>query len=350
VATRADVARLAGVSTSTVSYALSGARPISPATRRRIEAAMRELGYTPNAIASGLARRRSRILALLLPSGPGGPEGADLQYVVAAAGLARERGYHLVLWTVSEGEVADVGRYGRSGLVDGVLLMEVRLDDDRIRLLQSAGLPVAMIGRTARPGELPYADADFDQITRLALDHLARLGHVDVGLLTASRHPPDVPNGPSVRIRESAERAAAGYGIELVTQACRNTVAEGRVGLSRLRDRCARLTAVVAGGWEAGVGVLQAAEASGRAVPRSLSVLAITSHDGTDITTPSLTTVSQPAADIARAATAALIDQLEDPASAPARLLLPGRLRPGGSTGPVRRPDLGEEVRAPSES
>ena len=67
MATMTDVARLAGVSVSTVSYALTGTRPISEATRDRVLAAMAELGYQPNAMARGLASRRSNILGLLLP-------------------------------------------------------------------------------------------------------------------------------------------------------------------------------------------------------------------------------------------------------------------------------------------
>jgi DNA-binding LacI/PurR family transcriptional regulator len=338
VATRADVARLAGVSTSTVSYAISGARPITAATRSRIEAAMRELGYTPNVLASGLAGRRTRILALLFPFGPRGLEGADLQYVVAAADLARERGYHLVLWTLGDGGLGEVGRFSGSGLVDGVLLMEVRLADERVRFLQSAAIPLALIGRTADPEELAYADADFEQIMRLAVDHLAGLGHRRVGLLSAGQPQLDLGNGSSVRVPEAASRAAADAGVRLVTLACGKSVAAGRTALSGLWERLPGLTAVVSSNWEAAVGVLQRATAQGLRIPDDLSVLAITGcADRAEITTPSLTTIRPPAADIARAAAAALIDQLERPDIAPTRLLLPGTLHPGGSTGPASR-------------
>ncbi|WP_231980491.1 LacI family DNA-binding transcriptional regulator [Tessaracoccus coleopterorum] len=67
MATITDVARQAGVSVSTVSYALSGARPIRPATKARIEAAMAELGYQPNASARSLASRKTSVLAMLYP-------------------------------------------------------------------------------------------------------------------------------------------------------------------------------------------------------------------------------------------------------------------------------------------
>ena len=144
MATRADVAKLAGVSTSTVSYALSGERPISKSTRLRIEAAMRELGYTPNALASGLAGRRSRIIALLFPSGPRIIATTDMEYVIAAADAARERGYNLVVWTTGDSALDEVHRLSGTGLVDGVLLMEVLLQDERVHHLQAAGVPLAL--------------------------------------------------------------------------------------------------------------------------------------------------------------------------------------------------------------
>src|SRR6201994_815148 len=106
VPTMADVARLAGGSSSTAPYALTGARPISAAPRERIQHAMEDLGYTPNAFARGLKSKRSRIIALLFPR-----DGRDLglstfEYILGASDHAQELGYHLLLWT-TEGEAPD---------------------------------------------------------------------------------------------------------------------------------------------------------------------------------------------------------------------------------------------------
>src|SRR5665647_3577614 len=90
--------RLASVSLSTVSYALSGTRPVSQATKDRIGEAMAELGYRPNAMARGLASRRSRTLALIFPAMESGIGGTVAEFVRSAAATARQRGYHLVLW------------------------------------------------------------------------------------------------------------------------------------------------------------------------------------------------------------------------------------------------------------
>ena len=98
VATMQDVATLANVSLSTVSYAINKTRPISVATRERIERAMVELDFRPNAIARSLASKRSRILALTFPGIENGLGATVMEFVTSAAEAARSRGYHLVVW------------------------------------------------------------------------------------------------------------------------------------------------------------------------------------------------------------------------------------------------------------
>jgi DNA-binding LacI/PurR family transcriptional regulator len=94
LATMADVARVAGVSRSTVSYVLSGTRPISDETRQQVLRAMKDLDYTPNALAQGLAGKRTGIIALIFPIGEVGFSLTDFEYIQAASEQARSDGYH----------------------------------------------------------------------------------------------------------------------------------------------------------------------------------------------------------------------------------------------------------------
>src|ERR1700690_4664954 len=104
--TMLDVARLAGVALSTVSYTINGTRPISLETQQRIFTAMQELGYRPHALARGLASKRSRIIALLFPASERGLGITELEFVTSAADIARELGYNLILWP---SELRDIG-------------------------------------------------------------------------------------------------------------------------------------------------------------------------------------------------------------------------------------------------
>src|SRR3712207_1704701 len=122
--TMVDVAKRAGVSLSTVSYALSGARSISEETRQRIFAAMGELGYKPHALARGLVSKRSRIIALLFPTSERGLGLTELEFVTSSAAAATEQGYHLVLWSSALYDPNELEHLIQQGLVDGVIVME----------------------------------------------------------------------------------------------------------------------------------------------------------------------------------------------------------------------------------
>ena len=172
-----DVARRASVSLSTVSYAISGTRPISKETRLRIFAAMEELGYHPHALARGLASKRSRILALLFPTSERGLGNTDLEFIIGAADTARDLGYNLVLWTSDINDSVELRQLIQQGLVDGVVLMEVHLDDRRIAYLREIGFPFSIIGRCTDLTGIAYTDIDFEQTVHDAVMHLIELGH-----------------------------------------------------------------------------------------------------------------------------------------------------------------------------
>ena len=103
MATIGDVARSAGVSRSTASNALSGKRPISPEVRARVEAAVRSLGYTPNAGARALATAQTRVIGLLAEFLEDEFAPAMLQYMTGVSDTARELGYDILLVTEADG-------------------------------------------------------------------------------------------------------------------------------------------------------------------------------------------------------------------------------------------------------
>ena len=169
MATMQDVATLAHVSLSTVSYAINNTRPISAATRQRIDAAMAELNFRPNAIARSLASKRSRIVALTFPGIENGLGSTVMEFVTSAAEAARARNYHLVVWPYAPSQAAEMREMSRDGLTDGVIIMEVRRDDPRVRVLDAAGIPLTMIGRADDTNDSRCVDIDFDSTTEDAV-------------------------------------------------------------------------------------------------------------------------------------------------------------------------------------
>jgi len=333
----ADVARLAGVSASTVSYALTGARPISQPTRERIQQAMRQLGYTPNVFARSLKSKRSRIIALLLPRHGRDLGHSSLEYILGASDHAQERGYHVLLWTTDAEALDDLAQLARQGLVDGVLLMEVRLQDPRIEVLHNAGLTFAMIGRNADPAGLDYADTNFDQCARLAVDHLAGEGHRHLGFVNLSASTIEAGRGNAIRLRDGILRAAAEAHVRITALTCESSVAGGRAAFAELLAADPQLTAVIAFNEQATPGIMSAAADHGWRVPEDFSLLSIDMPAPAALmTTPAMTTVGPTAAGLGRAAADMLIRRLEGDRAGVTQMLFDGELEIRESSGPVR--------------
>jgi DNA-binding LacI/PurR family transcriptional regulator len=172
--TSQDVARLAGVSQSTVSYVLTGSRPITPATRARVEDAIATLGYHPNSGARSLRSRHSGVIGLLVPerprsSGSSGTSDVLMTFLAAITHEARAFGYDILLVTAREG-AEGIRRVVGTGICEALLLMEVDRHDERIPALLGAGLPFATIGK---PDELPggsAVDLDFEAVGRMVVE------------------------------------------------------------------------------------------------------------------------------------------------------------------------------------
>ena len=170
-----DVARRAGVSVSTVSYAFSGKRPVSPETYQRIMQAADELDYAPDAGARMLRAKRNQIVALSAPLRPGQNRASYADYFIEMASCEHARGYDSLLLTAENG-VEDIRRVTRSNLADGVVLMD--LVDDDIRAAQAASYrrPCVALGVPRRHTACACVDLDFELMGRMAVEAMARAG------------------------------------------------------------------------------------------------------------------------------------------------------------------------------
>lgn len=338
--TRKDVARRAGVSEATVSYTLSGKRTISAATQAKVRRAMADLGYRPHALAQALAGGGSPIIALLFPVAERGISNADLEYVLGAASAARELGFHLLLWPAEDRDVEDVTGLHQSGLVGGVMLMEVRLSDERVAVLRAAGVPLALIGRTAdEDGWAPaYADRDFAGAAGLAVDYLVDLGHQHLGFLSGPERLITAGYGAPSRAEEGFRDACGRRGVRGVIVSCETTIAAGRALAVALARDPARPTALVCLNEEATVGLTQALPQTGLVIPDDLSLVSLgTPESWADSVSPALTTIAAPAREMGGSAVRQLIAEItgQDEPGAEQQLWL-GTLTPRDSSAPPR--------------
>lgn len=335
--TRADVARRAGVSPAVVSYVLNpGMRPVAPATRERVLAAIDELGYRPNAIAQALRAGPTRSIGLLLPDLTN-PFFAEVSKAIEDAAFAAGR---VVLVGATQDDHAREAAYVRSFAdrrVDA-LVMVAPQGHDVLAEVASTGVPVITLDRV--PEGSPVSSICVDNVGGMAqaVAHLVARGHRRIGLVAGPRGLRVAEDRIDGWRRGLAEAGLTPRDSDVVPAAF--TREGGSLAAQELLSDPS-LTAVLTSSDVQGVGLLTVARARGIAVPERLSVLAF---DGTALASyadPPLSVVQQPVAELAAAAMRA-VDRVLAGDSEPTHVVLPTRLVERGSTSVAPLPPEGD--------
>lgn len=229
-----EVAEAAGVSISTVSYALSGKRPVAADTRRRIEEVARDLGYEPNAGARMLAGSRTHIFALTEPLRSDTHAPTHMAFVLATAVAARKRDYDLLLLT-DEQASAGMRRVAASDLADAVLVLDVAPDDERVSIARSISIPTIFIGIPNDSEGLVCVDLDFEAAAQMAVDVVADAGHRRVAMIGQPAVAYRRSNFPP-RVRAAYEAHARARGLEASFTTSGETAMEATVSRAAVAE------------------------------------------------------------------------------------------------------------------
>jgi DNA-binding LacI/PurR family transcriptional regulator len=331
-----DVARLAKVSTSTVSYALSGKRPISAGTRRRIEAAVAELGYRPHAGAKALASARSDVIGLMIPMRAGVDVAVIMQFAGGVVLRAREHGHNVLLLT--QEDLDGLERVIDGSMVDALVVMDVEADDARVPILRRSRQPAVLIGLPRLTAGLACVDLDFEASGQLAAVELARLGHRDIALIGA---PPEVlerHTSYADRVVRGFLAAAAQRGVAARAVTC-PVDPDGVDGVvDRLLAEAPGLTGLFVHNERALPQVLHRLRVHGRAVPGDLSVIALCPDETARSQQVPLTSIDLPAETIGALAVDMVAARQADPAlPAETRLLTPTMTSRASTGAPATR-------------
>ncbi|MCM3695222.1 LacI family DNA-binding transcriptional regulator [Microbacterium oleivorans] len=289
--TIADVARVAGVSKGLVSFALNGRPGVSADTRQRIMDVAAELGWTPSLSARSLSVGRAFACGLVIGRSPD-VIAADPFFPSFIAGLEDEfsvTGQALVLAVANPGrQEADTYRSLVSDRrVDGVILTDIRVADPRIALLTDLKIPTVTLGRPDVASPFASVSTDDGAGIRLAVEHLAKLGHRRVAHVAG-------PSGMlhAQRRTQAFLDAADAAGLDVTVVETDFSAADGARTTASLLDDATPPTAIVYSNDSMAVAGMGVAHQRGLRVPGDLS---ITGFDDTEIgrwVHPALTSVS----------------------------------------------------------
>ena len=320
------VADAAGVSKTTVSHVISGNRPVSAATRRKVERVMAEMGFEPNYFARAMQSNRSNSVALIVQdlTNPYYPALArGLQGALAQQRDLAQQGHVVMLFDAGAGDVL-VDVFVTEMIrrrVDGVVAAAA-LSADELSRLRNAGIVIVAVGTATSGSDIDSVSADDALIADDATTHLIDLGHTSIASIQG---PLDSEPGAS-RARgwmRALHRAGLRTPPEFETTADWTTHG-GAEAAARLFGLDSRPTAIFCANDQMAIGALNAAISAGLAVPDDVALVGVDDIDAASLVRPALTTVRVPAQEIGRAAGELLARRLADQGTSPNRHVLIG--------------------------
>jgi LacI family transcriptional regulator len=339
MATVHDVARRAGVSTSTVSHVVNSTRFVSDELRERVLAAMRELDYTPNAAARMLTLGRSHTIGLIV---------SDIRnpfFASVARGVedvAQEHGYTLVLCNSDESADRETACLNalETRAVDGVLLASAGVADAHLSRLVRAGYPIVLVDRDLPELGAPAVMLDNEGAAYSAVWHLITRGHRRIAMLSG-RAAISTTTERVAGYRRALREAGIDFDARLVVSGA-STSEGGASATNIVLDVDPPPSAIFSGNNLMSIGALQVIATRGLGVPEDVALVGFDDFPfpWSDAFRPHLTTIAQPTYELGRRAAEILVRRLKGSTSTSAeRVVLDGKLVVRESSGVLPRRD-----------
>lgn len=316
-----DVAREAGVSMATVSRVVNNNPNVKPQTRKKVFEAIERLGYRPNAVARGLASKKTTTVGVVIP------DISNSIFSEVARGIediANMYHYNIILCNADKRKEKEIRVINTllEKQVDGLLFMGGTVTDEHVQAFKTSSVPVVLCATADNQKSIPSVDIDHARAAYDAVKALLDRGHTKIAMISGTLEDPT--NGYDRY--QGYKRAMEEAGIPLRDEYVRVGNYRYDSGLEAAKYFLSlddRPTAVFAANDEMAIGAIHTIQDNGLRVPEDLSVISIDNIRMASMVRPQLTTVAQPMYDIGAVAMRLLTKLMNKESSDHSQVILP---------------------------
>lgn len=329
-----DIAKLAGVSSATVSRVINGSSAVRPATAERVQRVIDEYRFIPNGSATTLKYGRSSTYGLIIPdiTNPFFPE-----FIQSFEGILADTNHNMLMaTTASQSSKMQKTIYRMMvSQVEGIALLASEIETEPIEAMMRNRVPLVTMDRRAVGKGLSDISVDSNSGMKQAVEHLSRLRHRKIGYIGGSA-------GPTIsdHRRNSFLRAMQEFGLaadEELLRVGNYRVSGGEAAMEELLALDKRPTAIITANDLTAIGALRVIHRHGLTVPEDFSIVGFDDIELSDMVYPPLTTLHLPRHELARKFVNALEGFSPDPHAQGKQYKVETTLVVRSSTGPAKK-------------
>ncbi|MFD2333990.1 catabolite control protein A [Cohnella sp. GCM10020058] len=291
-----DVAREAGVSMATVSRVVNNNPNVKPQTRKKVYEAIERLGYRPNAVARGLASKKTTTVGVVIP------DIANANFAEVARGIediANMYHYNIILCNADKRKEKEIRVINTllEKQVDGLLFMGGVVTDEHIQAFNTSNVPIVLCATTDEKGTMPSVDIDHETAAYDAVRKLIGEGHTRIAMISGTLQDPANGYARYQGYKRALEESGVAFDESLV-RVGNYRYESGIEAVQYFLELEERPSAVFAATDEMAIGAIHGIQDAGLSVPEDISVIGVDNIRLASMVRPLLTTVAQPMYDI----------------------------------------------------
>ncbi|MGF3105885.1 catabolite control protein A [Rossellomorea aquimaris] len=325
-----DVAREANVSMATVSRVVNGNPNVKPATRKKVLEVIDRLGYRPNAVARGLASKKTTTVGVIIP------DISNIFYAELARGIediATMYKYNIILSNSDQNVEKELHLLNTmlGKQVDGILFLGGHISEEHVQEFERSPVPIVLAGAVEETNKVPSVNIDYKAASYDAVTELLEKGHKRIGFVSGPFHDTINMKFKLEGYREALAKAGVEYSDDLVVEG-EYTYDSGLEAWQKFSELGDKPTAIFVGNDETALGVVHGAQDQNVSIPDEVEVISFDNTRLALMVRPQLTSVVQPLYDIGAVAMRLLTKYMNKETVEESTVVLPHRLEHRNST------------------